>query len=141
MFVGQAPGKSCDPDAPLAGKAGRKLARIFGCPFSVYLRCERINLNNEWLGRHRNGSDRFSVNEGKKVAEILLSKAGKSKYILLGRHVARCFGFGWKPLTVGNIAGKRFLLVPHPSGLNRWWNHKANVVEAKRALRRFLHEC
>lgn len=57
--------------------------------------------------------------------------------ILLGRRVQRAFGLEQQePLTtIVRGSGTTILCLPHPSGLNRWWNDPAHVVEATTALR------
>jgi hypothetical protein len=36
------------------------------------------------------------------------------------------------------IYGRRFLIFPHPSGINRWWNERRNERRARQLLQRFL---
>ena len=60
--------------------------------------------------------------------------------ILLGRKVADVFALGDRdPLTEivrnGGV-GPTVLLLPHPSGLNRWYNDEASETAAREALHR-----
>lgn len=63
--------------------------------------------------------------------------------VLLGARVAAAFGLGggpcWK-MSLAEVGGVPTLLLPHPSGRCRWWNTRANVLAAERALRRVLAE-
>ena len=67
------------------------------------------------------------------------SAATEDAIVLLGRRVQRSFGLdGQDALTeiVRSGGGPVILCLPHPSGLNRWWNDPAHVVAATEALRR-----
>jgi hypothetical protein len=73
-----------------------------------------------------------------KAADILLDWRVE-RIVLLGKNVARCFGFRDLPfLAEISIYGRRFLIFPHPSGTNRWWNERQNERRARQLLQRFL---
>src|SRR4029434_9336717 len=73
-----------------------------------------------------------------KAADVLLDWRVE-RIVLLGKNVARCFGFGDVPfLAEISIYGRRFLIFPHPSGVNRWWNERRNERRARQLLQRFL---
>ena len=73
-----------------------------------------------------------------KAADVLLDWRVE-RIVLLGKNVARCFGFRDLPfLAEINIYGRRFLIFPHPSGTNRWWNERRNQRHARKLLQRFL---
>lgn len=56
------------------------------------------------------------------VARLLLSEP-YDVYLLAGRRVAASFGLvGAAIPSMWRVAGKRLLVVPHPSGRNRLWN-------------------
>jgi hypothetical protein len=57
--------------------------------------------------------------------------------VLLGRRVQRAFGLERQEAlsTIVRSSGTTILCLPHPSGLNRWWNDPAHVREATEALR------
>ncbi len=48
-----------------------------------------------------------------------------SRIVLLGVKVAHAFGYAFAPFTESIEAGRRLLLWPHPSGLNRLWTRDA----------------
>lgn len=60
--------------------------------------------------------------------------------LLLGRRVVRAFGLAERgPFEVvarNAGVGPMLVPVPHPSGLNRWYNTPANVTAAETVLRR-----
>ena len=87
----------------------------------------------------RGKGDRFDHAKGNvKAADVLLDWRVE-RIVLLGKNVARCFGFRDLPfLAEINIYGRRFLIFPHPSGTNRWWNERRNERRAQQLLQRFL---
>lgn len=79
------------------------------------------------------------------TAERLLSETLRGRrVVLLGANVSRAFGvsfrklsevvLSWHPVGEGLAAA----VVPHPSGLNRWWNDPDNRVRARLFLRPVL---
>lgn len=65
--------------------------------------------------------------------------------VLVGGRVARAFGVRVKRLSevFGRLvepAGLMATVIPHPSGLNRFWNEASNVSKLRRRLRRSLSE-
>lgn len=75
-----------------------------------------------------------------KKGELELNFGPFDRIVLLGAEVAGCFGFKGEPLElrVDMDLRKTYLLFPHPSGINLWWNEEFNVFRAKRRLREFL---
>ena len=123
----------------VTGKLGEKLARMLRVhPLRLYSRCGRANLNARWNGKNGKG-DAFNAEEGKAAAERLLSNKD-GNFVLLGRAVARCFGLGDADFcSVAKVGPRQFLILPHPSGINAWWNNPANERKASRALRKFVN--
>lgn len=137
LFVGQGPGPGADPAKPLEGHVAEKFAFMLDMhPVRFTLDYARINLNSEFIGKSGKG-DIFDVAEGHLAAKVLLRGSWK-RYVLLGQKVASCFGLEGEPLDVHEAIGKRFLLFPHPSGINRWWNSRENTARATIKLREFL---
>lgn len=56
--------------------------------------------------------------------------------VLAGKKVAKAFGVVAPYLEWTTLRGRRVVVVPHPSGINRWWNDSKNV----QALRKLLAE-
>lgn len=74
---------------------------------------------------------------------------GSTHFVLLGESVARCFKLKPEPLAVvadyidnpdgsGDNWRKQFFFLPHPSGINTWWNEDFNRFRARKRLREFL---
>jgi hypothetical protein len=137
-LVGQAPSRRGDPRKPLAGPNGQKIARLAGLNYDELIACRRRHLNTHYNGKHGKGYA-FDHAKGKvKAADILLDWRVE-RIVLLGKNVARCFGFRDLPfLAEISIYGRRFLIFPHPSGTNRWWNERRNERRARQLLQRFL---
>lgn len=139
LLVGEAPSRGGDPAAPLEGKIGRRLAEFSGLTFEEYLaRTDRINLFGYWPGAAGKGSS-FPMNEAVWLASLIkISRAKQSaRVILLGKRVAKAFGMRSPAyLEWCDFHGVQYAVIPHPSGINRWYNSTAN----KSALRRFLSE-
>ena len=121
------------------GRVGRKLAKLLRMPeVAFYAMAARVNLNARFNGKAAKG-DAFNVVEGLATARrILVRHRNGEKLVLLGRTVGRCFGVTGDYLRVTIREGHPFLLFPHPSGINRWWNDARNRRRAGRALRRFV---
>lgn len=81
----------------------------------------------------------FDAARASAVARILATRLGGWRTVYLcGGRVARAFGVGGRvtglfgrTLTVGD--GKAVVL-PHPSGLNHWWNDALSVRRLRRCL-------
>ena len=133
-LVGQAPSRRGDPRKPLAGPNGQKIARLAGMSYDELIACRRRHLNTHYNGKRGKGA-RFDHAKGNvKAADVLLDWRVE-RIVLLGKNVARCFGFRDVPfLAEISIYGRRFLIFPHPSGTNRWWNER----RARQLLQRFL---
>ena len=137
-LVGQAPSRRGDPRKPLAGPNGRKIARLAGMSYDELIACRRKHLNTHYSGKRGKG-DAFDRAKGNvKAADVLLDWRVE-RIVLLGKKVARCFGFRDLPfLAEISIYGRRFLIFPHPSSTNRWWNERRNERRARQLLQRFL---
>lgn len=57
-------------------------------------------------------------------------------YVLAGKRVAVALGVRAAYFQRVEFAGSWAVVVPHPSGVNRWWNDGQNLGRAKRFLRR-----
>ncbi len=141
LFVGQAPGRKSGP--PLSGRAGAVLAALAGLPQDEFERIfPRTNLLRRFPGKRGKG-DAFPTEVAGRAARTLLRRLPlNARLVLLGAGVARAFGLRARPLEVLDLGrrGAVALLVPHPSGVNLWWNRPENRTAAAEALRAFLRE-
>ncbi len=107
-----------------------------------------INVLDHFPGKSSVG-DKFPIIEAQSAAKAKLeSLRGKQVVILLGNNVARAFGaksfsyFSWyeirNPDKFTDIVVPRMAVVPHPSGINRYWNHVQNRLNAEKFFRYLL---
>ena len=137
-LVGQAPSRRGDPRKPLAGPNGQKIARLAGMSYDELIACRRRHLNAHYSGKRGKGNV-FENAKGYVNAADILMDWRVERIVLLSKNVARCFGFRDLPfLAEIRIYGRRFLIFPHPSGTNRWWNEERNERRAREFLQRFL---
>ena len=155
VLIGMAPSKTGDPNEPLSGRSGKKLATLFGLSEAHYKRgFERINLLNEWPGPSPNGKgDAVPKARLELAAQWIVKDLADRKVVFLGQAVADAFaplGRTLQRLSQGDWLDLRecYVLdgggvefkaakVPHPSGVNHWWNVE-NEVRATAFLRGLL---
>jgi hypothetical protein len=143
-MIGQAPGRT--PGPVLGGRAGRRLAELAGIDdLSEFF--ELRNLLDRFPGKAGKG-DAFPIVEARAAALRLMPELNERRVILLGRNVASAFphesvrtapylfwirtGDEWSTTT--------WLVLPHPSGVNLWWNDPRHVADASALLRRLVDE-
>ena len=137
-LVGPAPSRRGDPSKPLAGPNGQRIARLAGISHDELIAFRRRHLNTHYRGKRGKGHEFDHARGNVNAADILLDWRVE-RIVLLGKNVARCFGIRDLPfLAEIRIYGRRFLLCPHPSGTNRWWNERRNERRARQILQRFL---
>ncbi len=142
LIIGQAPALKDDRTSPLSGRTGRRLATLMNMDMEEFLTTfDRANLFNKFPGKGKSGpGDAFPIQQATINAHKVMQNNPPDNYravILLGKNVAQAFNlqkpefFKWdrtcRPFTV---------VIPHPSGLNHWWNEKSN----QRIARKFLNE-
>src|SRR4029077_7956732 len=91
-LVGQAPSRRGDPRKPLAGPNGQKIARLAGMSYDELIACRRKHLNTHYSGKRRKG-DAFDRAKANLNAADVLMDSRVERIVLLGKNVARCFGF------------------------------------------------
>lgn len=142
LIVGEAPARTGDPMRPLEGPCGIKLAEVFGITYDEYLETfSRLNVLHEWPGRGGKGDD-FPMAQARECARQIVIE--KRTTFLLGKRVAQAFGFRPQARFLSGYFFPeqewRIMIIPHPSGINIWWNDPANVRRAKKQARRFLED-
>lgn len=136
LIVGEAPSKNEVTERPIEGRVGKRLASLCGLTYEEFLeRFERVNLLHVRQDTKEKGFE-FDHVAACNAAHDLWLKGAIAKgrvVILLGWRVARAFseqtGYFEGRETIN---GARIYVVPHPSGVNRWWNqddHKRMASE------------
>ncbi len=97
---------------------------------------DTTNILDDYPGKNRNGQgDAFPLELARDAAaEIDLSEY--DAIVLAGKNAAAAFGL--RDLQLMERRDK-FVLIPHPSGLNRWWNDPDNVKQARSLFLSFLN--
>jgi hypothetical protein len=95
----------------------------------------RKNLLPEWPGSSGKG-DAFPMADAS-LSAVALSHVMRDSYLLLlGKNVARAFGLNdvdyFKEVQRDTLT---MMVVPHPSGINRWWNEPSNRRLAHRHMK------
>lgn len=124
LYIAQAPGVP-GPHARNT-RADARLSRFLNIALAdlpCYLRW--INVLSAFPGKSGKG-DRFPLAEARQcAAKICLEPVT----LLAGSNVARAFQLSPALFTWNDVQGCRVAVVPHPSGINRWWNDPAHVAQ------------
>lgn len=147
LIIGQAPARGNDGLLPFAGRSGARLAYLAGVGTSgddLPAHFVLTNLLDRYPGKQGSKGDRFDKALGKERAEeimrVLENPDRYSRWVIfMGKTVARAFGFRHHPYLVSWSWNQHsFIIFPHPSGINRWWNDPANEAQASRILKEIL---
>lgn len=142
ILIGQAPSRLSDPSKPLEGRPSAFLAKLLGWSMPDFLSTfDRVNLVNRFEGKVGKG-DLFDKAKGRAAATKMLAAGDLNdrRVVFLGKEVAACFGVNaafleWCSHTETNPPFIFMVVVPHPSGINLWWNEGANRRMAIATLR------
>jgi uracil-DNA glycosylase len=137
-IIGQAPSQNGDAGDPCAGKIGKRIAKLAGISFDDYIeRTQRMNVFDEWPGKKGKG-DAWDAKQAKERVEEMWNEIAGGRVIFLGKNVANAFGHGeveWCEWKIDIDTGMQIAVLPHPSGVNHWWNERANRKRAGKFLR------
>ena len=126
LTIAQAPNSNGSNVRPLSGRSGRRLARILGLDLDDMLaQLHPVNLLSRFYGKSGKG-DAFPPAEARRAAEQF-DLGNADAVVLLGHGVAAAFGYRGEYLRWFELRGRRAIVVPHPSGVSRWYNDPANV--------------
>ena len=127
LVVGEAPSRlSLEP---LGGRCGSLLEDLLGP--GAWAAADRVNLLGEWPGREGRGSA-FPLALARASASALAERFGRYRVVLLlGARVARAASLCPRELEWCMVRGACVGRLPHPSGVNRWWNSEENRAAAR----------
>lgn len=145
LLVGEAPARGNDDQPAFTGRSGQFLTDLIGIPVLAAFDCR--NLLERYPGAHESGKGaRFNIAEARwSVAKIWDMAKTDTRVILAGKRVAKAFEVDseylvwtkWRLRGVPEFMSEIDLaILPHPSGVNRWWNDP----DAKELARIFLLE-
>ena len=136
LIIGQAPGKPKEGQGPCeafcsASPSGKRIRAVLGDDHDY------VNLLLYYPGRgdsnHPKGHH-WPVAEARCQAELMLPTLQGRKVVFAGRNVADAFGINSPWLTWAWGLGFKMIVVPHPSGVNRWWNSPENLLKLREAM-------
>ena len=132
VLIGQAPSRTGDPSRPLASN---KLAALCGLTKKEYLRkFRRLNIFDAWPGKNGKG-DAFPLAQARIRAAQLVKNLMHERVVFVGIKTAEAFSFEFAPLKWQRFNNGAAAILPHPSGVNRWWNDPGNRKMASRFMR------
>ena len=138
LLVGQAPARESD-GKPLEGRIGERIASLAGITVEQYLyRTDRMNVLNQYPGRSKGKGDAFPMKEAKLAVSKKAHVFSGRLVVFLGKSTAWVFGASASQYLTWRYSSALccwFAVLPHPSGIVRWWNSKDN----KRQPADFLH--
>lgn len=130
LLVGEANPYGSDPQYALyplpKQAAGYRLARlIMGVQMTTYLqRFDRINLC----------PSKWNISDARRMASEIRNQ-NRTHVVLCGRKVATAFDWGSVPQYTKIIdTPTTYILIPHPSGLNREWAKPDSYDRARQIL-------
>lgn len=134
LLIGEAPSKNATHPRPLEGRIGRRLADCAGLSYEAYLEAfERINLLQVRQDTAEKGFE-FDMRAARVEAQRLRESGllRERSVVLLGHRVAEAFNLRGMRYFHGCPSGMHGMIwvMPHPSGINRWWNEAENCKAA-----------
>lgn len=143
-ILGQAPGPTGDPARPLeGGRVQARLVELLGCSDDEWREVRKLNALDRYPGRSAGGKgDRFPLLEARICVDGIRPTLARNLVFVLGRNAARALRVE-APLLVRacDVVGDfEFVIVPHPSGVNMWWNLEENRARAQEVCSRAFRE-
>ena len=124
--------------------SGRRLRNYVGA--KLWAKAEFRNVLNHYPGHSGDarGGDKWPIELARASASVMKHELNGAYVMFVGKHVADAFGIHsefnqyfianafhcWSQGGVGGFF--EFQVIPHPSGVNRWWNDRKNRATARR---------
>lgn len=136
IIIGEAPNRIGDPTTPIEGRLGRRLAKLaWGDDANIPLFLagfDKTNLLRRWPGARNGKGSAWNVEKARRAAKTLVDVMKGRMLVLLGRRVAAAFEIKpsryFKPHALYGVQMEECpykiiaFVVPHPTGINRWYN-------------------
>lgn len=129
LIVGEAPG-----GRNAGGLTRKRISELAGRPWEDW--ADWVNLLDEYPGPGRYKGSAWNGAAARQGAASL-DASGYESVVLLGRRVASATlpgGAGFPFFRWTEWRGARAVVIPHTSGIVRWWNDPENVRAAARFL-------
>lgn len=150
LLIGQAPARGLrrGSRAFAAGGSARHLAKLAGVTLDeLHSRVTAVNVLRRWPGKSAKG-DRFPIDSARRAARRMMTGTDYGacdRVIFAGQGVVRAFARNpkWARELIAQpcvwLASafdvRAYAYLPHPSGVNRWYNEQSNRDLASRFLR------
>ena len=142
ILVGECPGpgipeEKAHPLFPLPERSsGGRLLRVIGWGRNEYLR--RFDRSNLFRSHQPKWSADSARDSADALVESVLEGGGLVDFVLLGARVSAAFQReDFDPMVSLGFWGGTATVVPHPSGLNRWYNEPVNRAAVRRLFAGF----
>lgn len=141
LLIGEAPSRTSDPLRPLSGRCGEALAELAGVSTSDFRRRFALaNVLSRWPGSSGAKGTAWRLVRARLEAARLAGRFVPGRtVVLLGKRTALAFGVRAGYFEQTPVGRATAVVVPHPSGINRWYNVAENV-EKMRAFMRGLEK-
>jgi len=142
LLIGQAPAAQGDLTKALEGSLlMAKMCELFGCTWREYItQTERLNVLPYHPGRRGKG-DLFPLGQAREAAAMIKPRLKGRRVLFIGKATATVFGVKAAPceweVYVEDGLAFQFAILPHLSGINRWWNRPGN----QQLARAFMRDC
>jgi hypothetical protein len=138
LFIGEAPSRRSDPRIALGERGRDWMCAVSGMPRAhLEARADFANLLQRWPGASASKGSLFPADEAAAAAREM-DLRGRRLVALCGRRAASAFGLhgmeylashrlAWTPMRGARApVWMEVCTVPHPSGVNQWWNSADN---------------
>lgn len=136
ILLGQAPSATSDPGEAFSGKSGARLAELCGLTHADFLKAfTRRNVADAYAGKQARGNGDRVFNRA--LPDDFPAPGAGKLFIAVGAVAAQALGVkeAARHFQFYFINERIIVTVPHPSGVNRWWNEPTNVVKARKFWR------
>lgn len=126
LLVGEAPARGTSE--PFEGNSGTRLRELIG--EAAFMRLDLANLYSRSMPRDGYKGSHFPVLLARRKAKRF-DLPPRAVVLLAGQRVAKAFGVKARYFEPCLLRGRVCYVVPHPSGVNRWYNVEINRHRAK----------
>lgn len=122
--------------------SGARLCEFMGMRRSEYIDIRRRNLLDFYPGKLGKGA-RFPIGEARKAVTAIYAQneLTGSNILLVGMRLAEVFGYkGEEILTWHHRKAYNYAIVPHTSGICRWWSNEDNKEQGVAFLHRVAEQ-
>lgn len=138
VLVGEAPSRTQDFTRAVESRLTKRLAAMADVELSEFLAgTERRNVLQDWPGPQGKGGA-FPMYRARREAQDMRMVLLGRRVVLLGSRVATAFGLARLGVLRWHVIGHDgagYAVLPHPSGVNRWYNNPDNMEAARAFLR------